>query len=82
MEVIGRTLRFTLGLALGIGIGAAAALLLTPQSGKPYRDQIQQRFNGMLSAAKEAKQEREKELQEYWEQEIDNRNSDEGAKKS
>lgn len=82
MGVIGRALRFTLGLGLGIGLGAAAAILLAPQSGKPYKDQIQQRFNEMLSAAKDARQEREKELQDYWEQEIDTRNNGEGEKKS
>ena len=70
MGIFGKTLRFTFGIVLGAGIGAAAALLLAPQSGKVTKDQIQARWNDMLSAGREAQHSREKELQEYWEQEI------------
>jgi gas vesicle protein len=82
MGVIGKTLRFTLGLVLGVGIGAAAAMLLAPQSGKVSKEQIQGRVEEIVSAGKEAQREREKELQDYWEQEIDIRHHDDGDKKS
>ncbi len=71
MGVIGKTLRFTFGLALGAGIGTVVALMVAPQSGKVTKEQIQERWKGMLSAAKDAQKAREKELQEYWEQQID-----------
>jgi gas vesicle protein len=71
MGIIGKTLRFTFGLALGAGIGTVVALLAAPQSGKVSKDQIQARWNSMLNAGKEAQKSREKELQDYWEQEID-----------
>jgi gas vesicle protein len=71
MGVIGKTLKFTLGLALGMGIGAVAALLVTPQSGRSIQDQIQARLKEIMDAGQKAQQERQHELQEYWEQEID-----------
>ncbi len=71
MGVIGKTVRFTFGLALGAGIGTVVALMVAPQSGKVTKEQIQARWNGMLAAAKQAQKSREKELQEYWEQQID-----------
>ena len=70
MGVIGKTLRFTLGLALGAGIGAVAAMLVAPQSGKVTKDQLQARINEALSAGKAAQNEREKELLTYWEQQL------------
>ena len=82
MGVIGKTLRFTLGLALGAGIGAVAAMLLAPQSGQISKEQIQGRVEEILGAGKQAQRDREKELQDYWEQEIDIRHHDESDKKS
>jgi gas vesicle protein len=71
MGIIGKTLRFTLGLALGAGIGAVAVLLAAPQSGRATQEQLQARIDEIMEAARKAKTERERELQEYWEQEID-----------
>jgi len=70
MGVIGKTLRFTLGLALGAGVGAAAAMLVAPQSGKITKEQIQARFDEIVKAGKIAQNDREKELLDYWEQQI------------
>lgn len=70
MGVIGRTVRFTLGLALGAGIGAVGAMLAAPQSGPVTKERIQERVDGILKAGKDAQRNREKELQEYWEQEL------------
>ncbi len=70
MGVIGKTFRFVVGLGLGAGIGAAAALVVAPQSGKVSRQEIQQRMNNAVSAGKRAQRDREKELQDYWEQEV------------
>jgi gas vesicle protein len=70
MGIIGKTLKFTLGLALGAGIGAAAAMLVAPQSGKVTKDQIQARLDEIVSAGKAAQNEREKELLAYWEQQL------------
>jgi len=70
MGVVTKTLRFTFGLALGAGIGAVAALLIAPQSGEVSKEQIQARFNEMLNAGKAAQAQREKELLEYWEDQI------------
>jgi gas vesicle protein len=68
--VIGKTLRFTLGLALGAGIGAVAAMLAAPQSGRATKEQIQHRMDEILQAGKTAQNEREKELLDYWEQQL------------
>jgi gas vesicle protein len=81
MGVIGKTLRFTLGLTLGAGIGTMAALLLAPQSGKVSKEQLQARLDEIVSAGKNAQRERERELQEYWEQEINAKDSDKKDKK-
>jgi gas vesicle protein len=70
MGVIGKTVRFTLGLALGAGIGAVAALLVAPQSGKVSREQIQARIDEMVNAGKAAQAQREKELLDYWEDQL------------
>jgi len=70
MDVIGRTLKFTLGLALGAGIGAVAATFLSPQSGKVSVDEIKSRLDAAKQAGQDAQQKREKELQRYWEQEV------------
>jgi gas vesicle protein len=70
MGVIGKTLRFTFGLALGAGLGAVAALLVAPQSGKVSTEQIKARVDSILDAGKQAQHNRQRELQEYWEQEI------------
>ena len=70
MGVIGKTLRFTFGLALGAGVGAVAALLVAPQSGKVSTEQIKARVDAILDAGKQAQHNRQRELQEYWEQEI------------
>lgn len=80
MNIIGRTLKFTLGLALGAGVGAVAAMLLAPQSGKVNREQIKARVDEMLQAGQEAQRKREKELQEYWEQETNVKYTDEAKK--
>jgi gas vesicle protein len=73
MGVIGKTLRFTLGMALGVGIGMVAASLLAPQDGKITREQIQARIDQMMQAARAAQQQREKELLDYWEEQIRNK---------
>lgn len=70
MGVIGKTLRFAVGLALGAGIGAAIALLAAPQSGKVTKEQIQERLDEVVNAGKSAQSEREKELLDYWEQQL------------
>jgi gas vesicle protein len=70
MGVVGKTLRFTGGLAIGAAIGAVVAMLVAPQSGQVTTDQIRQRVNSILAAGKDAQQKREHELQAYWEQEI------------
>jgi gas vesicle protein len=70
MNVISRTLKFTLGLTLGAGVGAVAAMLLAPTSGKANRAQIKSRIDEILQAGHDAQHEREKELQEYWEKEV------------
>ena len=76
MGVIGKTLRFTVGLLIGAGIGAAATMLVSPQSGKVSKDQIKARVDEVMKAAKDAQQHRERELQEYWEQEINTKDKD------
>jgi len=81
MGVIGKTLRFTAGIALGAGIGAVAAMLAAPQSGKATKEQIQARFDEMVQAGQRAQHEREKELQEYWEQEINIKSEDKAKAK-
>lgn len=68
MGVVGKTLRFTLGLALGAAIGAVGALVVAPQSGKVSQQQIKQRIDSILQAGKDAQAQRQRELQEYWEQ--------------
>jgi gas vesicle protein len=70
MNVIGRTLKFTIGLALGAGIGAVAATFLSPQSGKVSVDEIKSRLDAAKQAGQDAQHKREKELQTYWEQEV------------
>lgn len=70
MGIIGKTLRFTIGLGLGAGIGTVAAMLLAPQSGRTTKEQLQARIDEALDAGKKAQHERERELQQYWEQEI------------
>jgi len=71
MGVIGKALRFTIGLTLGVGIGAVAAMLLAPQSGKTTQEQLQKRVDEIVNAGKAAQREREKELQEYWAQQVE-----------
>lgn len=80
MGVIGKTLRFVVGLGLGAGIGAAVVLVVAPQSGKVSRQEIQQRVNEALSVGKRAQREREKELQDYWEQEVNVKYKDDEKK--
>lgn len=80
MGIIGKALRFTLGLGLGAAVGAAAALVVAPQSGRVSREEIQSRLNAAMDAGKKAQRDREKELQEYWEQEV-NVKYDDGEKK-
>jgi gas vesicle protein len=70
MGVIGKTMRFTLGLALGAGLGAVAAMLAAPQSGKVSKEKIQARIDEVVSAGKTAQARREKELLDYWEQQL------------
>ena len=70
MGVIGKTLRFVVGLGVGAAVGAAATLVVAPQSGRISREEIQGRLNAAKDAARKAQHDREKELQEYWEQEI------------
>lgn len=80
MGVIGKTLRFVVGLGLGAGIGAVVVLVVAPQSGKVSRQEIQQRVNDALSVGKRAQREREKELQDYWEQEVNVKYKDDEKK--
>jgi gas vesicle protein len=68
MNVIGKTIKFTLGLVIGAVIGAAATMLVAPQSGKMTQEQIQGRLDDIVKAGKKAQTEREKELLSYWEQ--------------
>ncbi len=70
MGVIGKTLKFALGLAVGAGIGAAAAMLVAPQSGKVTKEHIQSRVDEVVNAGKSAQNAREKELLSYWEQQV------------
>jgi gas vesicle protein len=81
MGVIGKTLRFAIGLGLGAAVGAAAALVVAPQSGRVSREDIQARLNEAMEAGKKAQREREKELQEYWEQEVNVKYDDAEGKK-
>lgn len=80
MNIITRTIKFTLGLALGAGAGAVAAMLLAPQSGKATRTQVKSRIDEMLQAGQDAQRSREKELQEYWEQEVNIKYTDDKDK--
>ncbi len=77
MNIISKTLKFTLGLALGAGVGAVAAMLLAPTSGKVSREQIKTRVDEIMKAGQEAQHKREKELQEYWELEVNAKYSEE-----
>lgn len=70
MGVIGKTLRFVLGLSIGAGIGAVAAMLVAPRSGKATKEQIQSRIDEIMKAGKVAQNQREKELLEYWEEQL------------
>lgn len=70
MGIIGKTLRFVGGLALGAIAGAAGAMLLAPQSGARTRDEIKARVDEIVEAGKQAQKARERELQEYWEQQV------------
>lgn len=81
MNIVTRTIKFTLGLALGAGVGAVATMLLAPQSGKATRTQVKSRIDEMLQAGQEAQRAREKELQDYWEQEINVKYNDDKDKK-
>ena len=65
MNVIGRTLKFTIGLALGAGIGAVAATFLSPQSGKVSVDEIKTRLDAATQAGQEPQHNREKQLQTH-----------------
>ncbi|HEY0070656.1 MAG TPA: YtxH domain-containing protein [Chloroflexia bacterium] len=80
MGIIGKTFRFVLGLGLGAAVGAAAALVVAPQSGRVSREAIQGRLNDAMDAAKKAQRDREKELQEYWEQEVNVKYDDDEKK--
>ncbi len=80
MGVIGKTVRFVAGLTLGAGVGAVGAMLVAPQSGKVTKEQIQARVNDMMNAGKSAQRDREKELQDYWEQEINIKYKEDKAK--
>ena len=68
MGIVGKTLRFVGGLALGAVVGAAGAMLASPQSGARTRSEIKSRLDEIVDAGKQAQRERERELQEYWEQ--------------
>jgi gas vesicle protein len=70
MGIIGKTLRFVGGLALGAVAGAAGAMLLAPQSGARTRDEIKSRVDEIVDAGKQAQKARERELQSYWEQQV------------
>ena len=45
-------------------------MLLAPQSGKVTKEQLQERIDEIVSAGKDAQRDREKELQAYWEQQV------------
>jgi gas vesicle protein len=70
MGVIGKTLRFIGGLALGAVAGAAGAMLVAPQSGARTRGEIKARVDEVVEAGKQAQRARERELQQYWEQQV------------
>ena len=57
-----------MSLALGAVVGAAGATLVSPQSGARTRSEIKSRLDEIVDAGKQAQRERERELQEYWEQ--------------
>lgn len=80
MNIITRTLKFTLGLALGAGVGAVGAMLLSPRSGKATRAQIRSLLDDAMQAGQEAQKKREKELQEYWEETINVKYEDDQKK--
>ncbi len=80
MGVIGKTVRFVAGLTLGAGVGAVGAMLVAPQSGKVTKEHIQARVDDMMQAAKSAQRDRERELQDYWEQEINVKYKDDKEK--
>ena len=76
MNIISRTLKFTLGLIVGAGVGAAATMLLAPTSGKLNRQQLKARIDAALKAGQDAQHDRERELQKYWEQQIEDSGED------
>jgi gas vesicle protein len=80
MGIIGKTLKFIGGLALGAVAGAAGAMLLAPQSGARTRDEIKARVDEIMEAGKDAQRERERELQQYWEQQVNVKYQDKDKK--
>jgi gas vesicle protein len=62
-----KTLFLLMGVLSGALVGAAAALLLTPYSGKELQGQIRSRAQGLIEAGREAAAARGAELQAQWE---------------
>jgi gas vesicle protein len=70
MGIIGKTLRFIGGLAIGAAAGTVGAMLLAPLSGARTRGQIKSLVDEAMEAGKQAQRDRERELQHYWEQQV------------
>jgi gas vesicle protein len=62
-----KTFFLLMGVLSGALVGAAAALLLTPYSGKEVQGQLRSRVQGLLEAGREAAATRGAELQAQWE---------------
>jgi gas vesicle protein len=62
MTLLGRIGWFIAGGLLGSGVGAAVAMLIAPQSGEAFREDIEQRMDQVKVAGLEAQTRTEEEL--------------------
>ena len=62
MTVLGRIASFIAGGLLGAGVGAAVAMLVAPQRGDEFREEIEQRVDRVKVAGLEAQARTEEEL--------------------
>ncbi len=69
--MFGKILRFTLGIAVGGGIGVVTAMLLAPASGEETRTSVQDRLSEIGDHYRRAQLEKEQEMRDKWEAEID-----------
>jgi gas vesicle protein len=60
--MIGRSLRFMVGLWLGVVFGAGLVLLLAPQSGADTRQAVRERIQGIMDEGRVAAEVRRLEL--------------------